>query len=359
MTLTVAGRPWLAPIALDPETDRDAWMLDRLRGLGGSDAAAIVGESPFKTGIDVWQERVTGVPNALDNERAEVGRLLEGPILEWYAHGSPRWPRVGGPVAVRKPPTVYHRDRPWHRGSADGLAYETEVVACFGEGVDLLSAPTVPDHAVEVKTHGWFAGRAYETTDEGVPVDVPGDKRIQVAWYLSLYDLPWAALCALIDTHQRRTYVIERDRELEATLLEECDRFWRRYVLTGEPPPADGSPSYAAWLKQRFKTHRAELLPTTPEIDAEIVRLKKLKRIGAKIDDARELCEQRIKGFIGDALGIDSPISKVTWKAQRSGKLHEKAARAELYTVAGWTDAEIREFEKRHATPDHRVLRTP
>lgn len=361
-TITIAGRPWLVPVPLDPELDRDAWVAARIAGIGGSDAAAVVGESPFKSRIDVWQERVTGVPPMFDSERAEVGRLLEDPILRWYELGAPAWPRYGGPLRVVKPPTVYHRDRTWHRGSADGLAYITEAVEHLGANIgagDLLAYPTVPDHAIEVKTHGWAASRSYETTDDGVPIDVPPDKRIQVAWYLALYDLPWASLCALLDTHNRRTYVIEHDRELEDTLLEEVENFWRRYVLTGEPPDPDGSESYRRWLGQRFKKHTAELVASSPEIDAEITRLLRIKRIQKRLEQARELSEQRIKAHIGDAEGINSVIGKVTWKSQRSGKLREKEARAELYQVAGWTDAEIAEFEKRHAQPDHRVLRTP
>ena len=54
----------------DPETDRDAWIKSRMRGLGGSDAAAVLGEDPHKAPIDVWLERTMGPNPNLDSERS-------------------------------------------------------------------------------------------------------------------------------------------------------------------------------------------------------------------------------------------------------------------------------------------------
>ena len=34
------------------------WLAFRKTGLGGSDAAAILGLSPFKTNVEVWEEKV-------------------------------------------------------------------------------------------------------------------------------------------------------------------------------------------------------------------------------------------------------------------------------------------------------------
>jgi predicted phage-related endonuclease len=371
--MIIAGRPWLVPVWLDPETNRTEWLLSRLGGIGGSDAAAIVDEHPYKSKIDVWSERVTGVLDEVEFERATVGRMFEPTILNWYSVGAPQWPRDGSPYRIVKPPTVYHRDRPWHRGSADGLVYLPEVIAHLAEGVDLLAhAPAgALDHIVEVKTHGWFMGKGYGglrtrlsgdvpyLSSDGAPPEIPADKRIQCAWYMALYDAPACRLIALIDTHLRRTYEIPRDLELEATLLEHVERFWMRHVLTGEPPPADGSPSYKRFLAQRFKTHSAELVPTTPEVDAAIRQHIEIKRARRELAKLEEQAEQNIKAHIGGALGVRTTLGNVTWKNQRSGKLHEKAARAELYSVTGWTDDEIASFERRHAIPDFRALHTP
>lgn len=371
----VAGRQWLVPVLLDPDADRDQWVESRLAGIGGSDASAVVHEHPTKTAIDVWLERRTGASDFQDNDRTVVGRMLESSVLRWFENGGEEWPRSGAPFVIGKPPTVYHRDRPWQRGSADGLIYEPEQVATIAppnsvmrtiidtrsksRDMQLCLSPLVPVAGVEIKTHGWFASRAYEFTEEGAPVSVPPDKRIQVAWYQELYDLDVFYLVALVDTHLRKTYVIERDRDLGATLLEECERFWRVNVVGGAQPEPDGSESYKAYLRTRFAKHNAELVASTPEIDAAATRLLEVKRAQKAAEDEREKLEQVIKSFIGESAGVKTALGSITWKSQASGKLRDKEARAELYTALGWTDTEIRLFEKRFAQPDHRVMRTP
>lgn len=371
----VAGRQWLVPVLLDPEADREAWVESRLAGIGGSDAPAVVHEHPSKTAIDVWLERRTGTQAFQDNDRTVVGRMLEGSVVRWFENGGEEWPRFGGQIVIAKPPTVYHRDRPWHRGSADGLVYEPEQVETIAppgsvnritldtrapyRDAMLCYSPLVPVAGVEVKTHGWFASRAYEFTEEGAPVSIPPDKRIQIAWYQELYDLPLFYLVALVDTHVRKTYVVERDRELGATLLEEVERFWRVNVVGGVEPEPDGSESYKKYLRTRFSKHSAELVESTPAIDAATARLLEVKRTAKALEKEQETLEQVIKSHIGDALGVRTSLGNITWKSQASGKLRDKEARVELYTALGWTDSEIREFEKRFAQPDHRVMRTP
>jgi predicted phage-related endonuclease len=362
----IGGRAHLVAVDLDPERDREAWLAARLEGHGGSDAAKIVGEHPTEGPIDVWLAHTAGAAENIDNERTRGGRFLEPYVLDWFAAGGDAWPRTGGPYIVAKPPSVYHRDRPWQRGSADGLGYYPEAVAHLGAlpgnpaDIDIVGSASTPSFLVEAKTHGWLGSRGYQLDDEDNPlISVPPDKRIQCAWYMALYDVDLSYLAALVDTHLRRTFAIPRDRELESMLLEEVETFRRRYILTGEPPPPDGKASYRDYLRGRFKSHSAELVDSTPEVDIAVAALIALKREEKQAKKNRELAEQVIKSRIGDHEGVRSSSGIVTWRSQPSGKLRQKEALEELYAVAGWTDDEIVAFELRHAQPDHRVLRTP
>lgn len=357
----IAGCEELVAIDLDPEADREAWTAARLLGIGGSDAAAVVGEHPQKSPIDVWSERFTGVPHFVDNERADVGRLLEPFVSDLFAAGYPKWPRAGGPLTVVKPPSVYDRSRPWFRGSPDGFIYYPEQIISIGPGVDLLRGPYRPQAILEIKTHGWFGSKGYAIDSDGSAIiSVPPDKRIQCAWYMALTGVAVAYLACLVDTHLRRTFVLHRDQQIEDMLLTEVDQFWRKHVLTGDPPPPDGTERYRKYLSGRYKTpHSAELVMSTPEVELAVEALLAVKRDQKKLERDREMAEQVIKRHIGDAAGVKTALGSVTWKSQPSGKLREKPARTELYLAAGWTDAEIAAFEARHAQPDHRVLRTP
>lgn len=374
-------RPWLIPVVdangdhLDADRDRDGWLTARRNGLGGSDVAAIVGESTDKSAIDVFLDaRGEGMPMP-DNDFTFMGRELEPVVLGLYARGGEAWPRAGGGLTLYKPPTVYHRDRPWQRGSADGLAWPTEVagmaVSCKAEpGVlyaELLTAKETrtllaidPDHGVEVKTHGWFAARAqYDRNDDGVPVAVPAGKRIQCAWYMALYQVERWVLAALVDTSRRKTYELHRDRQVEDYLLEEADLFWRRHVLTGEPPPPDGSKSFKTYLAKRFADHDAVIISSTPAIDVAAGDLLMVRAEEKALEERRKVLEQQIQTFIGGHAGVKTEHGIITYKSRESGKYKDKEMRRVLYERAGMTDAEIAEFETKYEQPGHRAMHLP
>lgn len=373
----IGGRDDLDPIDLDPESDRDAWLSARMSGIGGSDAAAILGEDPHKSPIDVFLERTTGGAAMLDNERTSAGRWLEPIVLDAFARGGSDWPRLGGPLVAVKPPTVRHRVRTWQLGSADALVFEPESVADllriddddgFLEHGGILDPSSWareisarrPQALGEVKTHGWFGSRAYDVSEDGDPlISVPGAKRIQCAWYMSLYRVDVCYLIALVDTHLRRTFVLHRDQDLEDMLLEETERFWTRHVLTGDPPPPDGTERYTRYLRDRFGKHGTDLIESTTEVDLATETLLAVKREEKRLKREKELAEQVIKNHIGENDGVRTRLGAVTWRSQSSGKIRQKEALAELYAAVGWTDGEIAEFESRHQQPDHRVLRTP
>jgi predicted phage-related endonuclease len=368
----IAGNANLVPIDLDAEDDRNAWVAARMAGIGGSDAAAVLGEDQYKGPIDVWQERVMGGAAAFsDNVRTIGGRWLEPKVLDAFGRGGAEWPRPGDSLVIIKPPTVYHRDRPWQRGSADGLACDPDVLRASyptlsmvgglqGGQLALAFVRLKPAALVEAKTHGWFGSRGYDLNDDGnAVISVPPAKRIQCAWYMALYDVDLCYLAALVDTHHRKTFVLPRDRELESMMLEEVERFWTRHVLTGDPPPVDGTSRYTAYLRERYRKHGAEMVGTTEQVDLATETLQAIKGDMKRLKADAELAQQVIKNHIGEHAGAVTSHGAVTWKSQASGKLRDKDARDALYLALGWTDAEILEFEERYKQPDHRVLRLP
>lgn len=363
-TMLIAGREDLIAVDSDRDSDPVAWFKMRMQGIGGSDAAAVLGEDPNKAAIDVWLERTTGPDPSFDNERTAAGRWLEPLVLDAFARGGERWPRSGGPMAYVKPPTVRHRARQWQFGSADAMLFEDHGIGCGGESDPYANTAAMlaltPSALGEVKTHGWLGSRAYDLSDDGDPIiSVPGAKRIQCAWYQSMFQVDVCYLIALVDTHLRRTFVLHRDLDLEATMLEEIERFWTRCVVAGVPPEPDGSSRYGKYLKERFRRHDVELLESTPEIELATESLLEIKREQKKLQRARDRAEQIIKSHIGDMGGVRTTLGSLTWHLQSPGKLKQAQALGELYQTVGWSDDQIAEFESRHQQPDHRVLRTP
>lgn len=372
----IAGREDLVAIPYDPDAHPDEWLAARRGGMGGSDLPPIVGEAGEKSAADVWLEKTTELSGFSGNERTETGKDLEPVVLGWYAAGGKRWPRSGEAITAVKPPSVFLRDKPWIRGSVDALLYYPEAIVdvplkpdnrfvvrgrCLGEDYqrsELLARK--PNELGEIKTHGWFGSRGYNLSDEGHPiVSVPPDKRIQVGWYMPIYQVDVTVLICLVDTHLKRAFRLHRDPELEAMLLDAADRFWHGNVLADIPPEPDGTDGYRKFLSNRWKTHGRDYVESTEAVDSATEELIAIKREQKRLDGERELAEQLIKAHIADHEGVRTARGNVSWKFQPSGKLREKEARKELYLVAGWTDAEIEAFEERHRTADIRMLRTP
>lgn len=61
------------------ERTREDWLRDRLSGIGGSEAAAALGESPFKTVWELWLEKTGEVeqPDLSDRLYVRLGQVME------------------------------------------------------------------------------------------------------------------------------------------------------------------------------------------------------------------------------------------------------------------------------------------
>lgn len=360
------ARPHL--IATGDPDNRVAWLASRQLGLGGSDMAAILGEDSFRSEVDVWLSKLEGFEERPDDgERRESGKLLEPVVLGWYARGGEQWPAAGdrGQVLLVKPPQVAHRDRLWHRGSADGLVIADRDHDLAGHVLDMASVSDyglgdihtwVIDHGAEVKTHGWAMSRRYGRPGEAD--EIPGDKRIQCAWYQSLWDVEEWKLIALLDTHLRREWPIHRDRQFEADLLEIAEAWWNRHIVKGEEPRPDGSKSYGEHLRRKYPADNGSVVVATPELDATAARLRRLRRLEKRVERERDRCEQKLQDFLGDASVLESAAGKITFKAQ-AGAISWKAVAEQSLKDQGLSLAERDERAEAHRGKPFRVLRVP
>ena len=69
--------PWLHP-------DEDAWRQARQNSIGASDAAAVMGISPWKTEAQLWDEKANGKMLDFNNSDTVRGHRSESHILELY-----------------------------------------------------------------------------------------------------------------------------------------------------------------------------------------------------------------------------------------------------------------------------------
>lgn len=93
---------------------REQWLEYRRKGIGGSDAAAVLGISPFRTGRDLYYDKLN-IVTADDAEnwvQLEVGTLLEPLVAKIFAHKT-------GYKIYRRPFMFQHPLYPWMLADLD------------------------------------------------------------------------------------------------------------------------------------------------------------------------------------------------------------------------------------------------
>ncbi|CAJ0701076.1 YqaJ viral recombinase family nuclease [Ralstonia wenshanensis] len=193
------------------------WLEVRRTGIGGSDAAAAVGLSTYKSRLELWLEksgRAADLPKPDPNDTREPiwwGQILEPIVAAAYTQQTGR--RVRKVNAVLRHPQV-----PFMLCNLD-----REVVG-------------VPDvQILECKTAGMQGARHWQ---DGPPEHVV----LQVQHQLAVTGKRAADVAVLLCGQQLAVYRIERDDELIARLIQLEAEFWS-YVERDVPPPGDGSES--------------------------------------------------------------------------------------------------------------------
>ncbi|WP_158898717.1 YqaJ viral recombinase family protein [Burkholderia sp. L27(2015)] len=196
---------------------REEWLAVRKNGIGGSDAAAAVGLSPYMSPLELWlikTGRDTHLPRPDPDDTTEPiywGTLLEPIVAAAYTKQTGN--RVRRINAVLQHPTV----------SFMLANLDREIVG-------------VPDvQILECKTAGEFGARLWR---DGVPEYV----QLQVQHQLAVTGKRAADVAVLLCGQQLGVHRIERDDELIARLIPLEAQFWQ-YVTSDTPPPSDGSES--------------------------------------------------------------------------------------------------------------------
>ncbi len=322
----------------------------RSTGLGGTDMVAICGESNYRSPIDVYLEKrhAMGLPIKMEppapfmgNERTEWGHILEPILAKRYAE------ETG--CKLVEPDTFRHPDIDWLMGTPDRLVFNYEGLQIQdGMTARVLNAHTGEEIVIkdlqkiwEGKSHGFMGAKEYDLH----LMEVPDDKRIQVATYMALTGCKQADLSALIDTHIYRVFHIPHDQQVEDYLLEEGELFWKR-IKDGVEPEPDGTKGFSKYLAARFKLHTADMIEMPMECAKHIATYKAARADRKAADGVMKLAQQEIQLAIGGHQGLllgRKPVA--TWKRRQKGTVSHGKLATHLRDIHGMTDLEF-ECEK-------------
>lgn len=268
---------------------------DRKTYIGSSDAAAIVGVSPFKTAFQLYQEKI-GEVFEFDTDKEKIfarGKKFEPIILEML---------VEELVSRGHEVEVIDRNERKRDPELPFLASESDAVLRI-DG-EIVSA--------EAKSVNGFAAKLWgeQETD-----DFPIYYQCQTLHDLMVKGRKKCVVAALIGTDDLRIYWIERDDELIAGIRQKEIEFWSRVQRRDPPEPTTAND--VNWL---YKNDSGEALEADAELLALCSELSSLQRDAKAIENRFDTISTRLKVRMKSAAFITHNGRKIcSWKSTKDG----------------------------------------
>lgn len=266
---------------LDPN-NRAAWEADRRNYIGASDAAAVLGLSPWATPIDVWLQKTgRGAPKP-QTIATRRGAALEDLIGQLWSE------RAGLPIWKWKAGTVPHPDLPHVAATPDFLVWHG---------------------LVECKDVGQYVARDWAN---GAPQHVTVQTMVQMA----VTGMGRCDIAALISGRADLYIQTVHASPLDQRICEALEAWWVDHVIADKPPALIGPPA-------RDKEALAVLYPegsgavvARDEHIATVIDLGRLKALRKGLDDEIATAENSLREAIGpcvDLLHPETGASIASW----------------------------------------------
>lgn len=285
----------------------------RMKTIGGSEIAAVMGVSRWETPLSLWAKK-TGKVECEDKselEYVEIGIDLEDFVAKRF---------------IKKSGLNVRRDNRTFRHKTHDF-----LVAHIDRRV------TGSDEILECKTCS--AWKLKEWDGDEIPVEYV----MQVIYYLGMLGMKSGYIAVLIGGQRFMYKKIEFDEELYNQMIARAVDFWNNYVLKDVPPMALANDKDI--VVELNKNHN-DVIIEGDELAFDLMRVRdELDKKIKALEDRKVEFENRLKMYIGDNLGVTSKEYTATWKTQqRTDVDRQKLKDAGLYE----------EYSK---TTDTRVLR--
>ncbi len=202
---------------------RKEWLEERKKGIGGSDASAIIGLNPYKTNVELWEEK-TGRKEAVDisdKSYVKYGTNAEDHLRELFKLDFPQYE-----VKHEENTIIKHEKYPFLFASLDGTLIDKET----GEmGI------------LEIKTTNILQSMQKEKWKDRIP----DNYYCQVLHYMNVTGYTFAILKAQlkynynddIRLETKHYKLLRKEVEDDIKMLEEAEiKFWNEYIIKDKKP---------------------------------------------------------------------------------------------------------------------------
>jgi len=229
------------------------WHEERMKGLGGSDIAAALGVSPWKTQLELWGEKTGLAPSDFEgNEFTYWGEAIESILRDRFQQDHAGW-------TIWQNNSVNHADYDFLKANVDGIIRQD------GENIGVWEAKTASQEFTEVPVH----------------------YQLQVQHYMEIYNLPFAVVSVLFHGNKYQEFRIERDPAYESDILPVLIKFWQSVEAKLPSFPAQDFKDVRMLMKVKGQNPKAVMNAekgSTEEVLIEAIQayqknLKNLKKL--------------------------------------------------------------------------------
>lgn len=278
-------------VELGDSRDRERWLQLRRSGIGASEIAAVLGESPWLSAVELYADKI-GETRPDDSEQAEHiywGTRLEASIVLGYQDRTGRAVEHQGKL-------LRSREHPWALCTLDALTTDGRA----GEPWPL-----------EIKNIGLQKADEWE---EGPPPHYV----LQLHQQMLVTGAPRATAAALIGGQRLVWCDVERDEITIRRIIHAGRIFWTQCVEAGVCPKPDGSESAKRALLRLYPhsdvSKIVQLPGTLVDADAELLEIKKTL---AALTKRKDELENIIKAHMADAeFGVLPTATRYSWRTQ-------------------------------------------
>ena len=276
--------------------DKKEWLGYRKLGIGGSDAGAICGLNPYRTAMQVYQDKVSEEVEEFDNEAMMQGRDFEDYVAR-------RFMKATGKKVRRANAMFYDENHPFMLADVDRMV--------VGENAGL-----------ECKTASPYAAEQWK--DDKIPLSY----QMQCFHYMSVCNADAWYIAVLIYGREFKYYKLERDEEIIQGLIQIEQNFWENHVQKHILPEPDGSKLADSVIAECFRQSSGEVIPLSG-FDEKIKRREEVVELMDKLETEKKLIEQELKMYLGEAETAENERYRVSWKTVITNRIDTGLLKAE------------------------------
>lgn len=271
---------------------REEWLAWRRTGIGGSDAAAVIGLNPFRSRIEVYADKMGMMPEKEDTESMRLGRDLEDYVAQRFCEATGK--------KVRRNNFMWCHDE--HRCMIADV--DREII---GENAGL-----------ECKTTQAWGGKVI------MKGEIPLTYYVQCMHYMATMGYDRVYLAVLIFGKGFFHFTIERDEDEIAALVAAETAFWRDHVEAGISPDPDGSQSAEQAVDAIWGNRAQEDELLMFDFSDDMRELCDLAAAEKEIKRRKDAIKQRLQAALGEHMVGSSDRYVITWRPQERSSIDSR-----------------------------------